>query len=129
MTDFTKIVNETLTIFSPGPANKWGTAVFGTDNWGYNSDLDLLITKVLQESIASADTITKQPVRVLSMGSVTLTGDPDLVALQDGSGYDYVLPGGVTDPDDRNFPSYTEDGATDPGWTDRTEESTDWSEA
>lgn len=129
MADFTKTLDETLRVFSPGPANKWGTAVFGTDSWGYNGDMDLLIFKVLQESVTNTDTITKQPIRVLSMGSVTLTGDPDLVALQDGSGYDYVLPGGVTDPDDRNFPVYTEDGSTDPGWTDRTEASDDWSEA
>ena len=128
MADLSIILNETLTVFGPDPANEWGVAVMGTDNWGYNNDIPWTFTKVLQDTFVSTDTIGKQSQKTFSE-SMTITATPDLVALQDGSGYDYVLPGGVTDPDNRNFPVYNEDDAASDTWTPATDASDTWGDA
>lgn len=125
MADLTQTITNSLTVMAPTPASTWGSMVWGTDNWGESRDFELEIGKWLAETITNTDTYFKGIAHKISEG-FSVSSAMNLVALQDGSGYTYILKG-ASDPDDRNFPTYTEDTAdgvtytaitgTDPSWS------------
>ena len=112
-------------MIGPTPASEWGTMEWGTDNWGETKDFELEIDKWLFETFSFTDSIFKSP-STKRTESVNFSTSVDLVALQDGSGYDY-FDRGSSDPSDRYYPDYSEDTgstptytpdtATDPGWS------------
>ena len=127
MADFSQSISNTINVFSPTPSSKWGEMLWGSDVWGEGKDFDLVIGKWLSETINSADNWSKKFIfRVTN--SISFTSSMDLGPLSDNNGYKYVLKG-VTDPDDRLFPDYTEDSQGPTTYSSVANSSTDWEDA
>lgn len=127
MADLTKTITNTLTVLGPTPASEWGSMVWGQDNWGETKDFELEIGKWLAESVNLTDAYNFGIAHKISEG-FSVSSSIDLVALQDGSGYTYILKG-ASDPNDRYFPTYTEQTASDPSYTEDTANDPGWSDA
>jgi len=76
----------------------------------------------------SSDMTTAQVQKYVSAGAVALSSRMNLVSLLDGSGYSYVFPSDVTDPDSRYFPVWTESTDQTTSFTTATDATTTWSE-
>lgn len=127
MADFNITISNTLAVLSPTPTSKWGTMQWG-DNWGETRDLNFEIYKYIADTATLSDTWYKSIYRTIS-NSISTVSAMDRCCLQDGSGYEYYFPGGTTDPDDELNPTYTEQSASDPGWTQTTDDTQSWSES
>lgn len=130
MADYTITISNTLNVFGPSPASQWGSMVWGDDYWGESKNLSTTLEKFLNESISLSDSVTAivQWFRTLSNG-ISVMADSNLGQLQDGSGWDYDFPGGVTDPNDRYIPDYTEDSNAGTSYTEVGNPSTDWTDS
>lgn len=145
MADHTITISNNLRFYGPGVASYWGTLVWGTNVWATDRDTDFVIGKGiangvtvtdtgtdfaigkwLSETISTDTTIGKTLTRTIpDFGTINLTSAINFVSLKSGN-WTYVLKG-ATDPDDRNFPTYSEISGssptysevsgTDPGWS------------
>lgn len=125
MADYTKTISNSIRTQGIGVENVWGVMVWGVDYWGNSKDTKVLIGKYINDIISATDIIYSTSRRTIS-NSIVFSNSIDFVSLSDGSGYDYVLQGGVTDPDDRLFPSYTSGSRTTPVYTEDSSNSTTW---
>lgn len=128
MADLTKTISNSLRAQGPGVASLWGVMVWGVDPWGNTKDTRVDFGKYISDSIVSDSAIYRQFIKVYS-NSFSMGSRMNLVSLTDSNGYTYVLQGGVTDPDDRLFPSYTADTANNPVYTEDTPNNPSWSQA
>ena len=117
-----------MRLSGPSPTNKWGFFLWG-QNWGDSKDGFFTVRKYIGNAIAIASDMATASVRKLIQNTFSLSSRMNLVSLTDGSGYYYVFPSDVTDPDSRFFPTWTE--ATEPStsFTTASEPSTTWTEA
>lgn len=125
MANFTKTISNSLRAQGPGVASLWGTMVWGTDLWGNTNDTKVRVDKYISDIVATNNIIYSTMSRKVS-NTLSCSGSMNLVSLSDGSGYTYVLQGGVTDPDNRLFPSYTSGSITAPVYTEDSPNSTTW---
>lgn len=125
MTDFSKTITNSIRAQGIGVRNVWGVMVWGVDLWGNTKDTKVSINKYIGDTISSSDIIYSRVSRKIS-NSISCAGSMNLVSLLDGSGYTYVLQGGVTDPSDRVFPSYTSGSVIAITYTEDTSNSTTW---
>lgn len=128
MADLTKTISNSLRAQGPGVASLWGVMVWGVDPWGNTKDTRVDIGKYISDSVVSTTSIYRQFGKAFS-NSFSISSRMNLVSLTDSNGYTYVLQGGVTDPDDRVFPSYTADTANNTTYTEDTITSVTWSQA
>lgn len=125
MTDFSKTITNSIRAQGIGVRNVWGVMVWGVDFWGNTKDTKVSINKYIGDVITSSDIVYSRVSRKIS-NSISCAGSMNLVSLLDGSGYTYVLQGGVTDPSNRVFPSYTSGSVTAIAYTEDTSNSTTW---
>lgn len=128
MADFSITISNTLTVLGPTPASLWGTMVWGQDFWGESKDFSFLIDKYIPNSFSLDSSVSRSVSKSFS-NSISVASSLDICCLQDGSGYEYYLTGGVIDPDNRVFPVYTEQTASTPTYTEDGEDDPGWSEA
>lgn len=128
MANLTKTISNSLRAQGPGVASLWNVMVWGVDPWGNTKDTRVDFGKYISDSIVSDSAIYRQFIKVYS-NSLAMGSSMNLVSLTDSNGYTYVLQGGVTDPDDRLFPSYTADTANNPVYTEDTPNNPTWSQA
>lgn len=128
MADFTKTISNSFRVQGPGVESVWGVMVWGVDFWGNTKDTRVLIGKYIADSFAVSDTVYFQPNHVVS-NSIALSTRLNLGYLSDGSGWYYVLQGGVTDPDDRYFPSYVSQSGTSPVYVQQNPTNPGWTES
>lgn len=128
MADLTKTISNSLRTQGPGVASLWGVMVWGVDPWGNTKDTKVNFGKYISDSVVSTTSIYRQFGKAFS-NSFSISSRMNLVSLTDSNGYTYVLQGGVTDPDDRVFPSYTADTANNPVYTEDTPNNPSWSQA
>lgn len=138
-------ISNRILVYGPGSVSYWGTMQWGTDVWGSDRDTDFQIEKVLDNSlslasaqdfdvsklvsngISIATTTNKSITRSIS-NSVTISTDAVDYSLNTASGWKrYQL--GVDDLNDRNVVEYSQESATDPGYTARTPSSPSWEDA
>lgn len=127
MADYNITISNTMVVLGGSPASVYGTAEFGTDYWGASEDYEIEIHKFIGESLSLSETLTKDATIKINE-AVSAAAGLDLVAKTDSDGYIYIE-AGASDPDNRNFPSYTADGSTDPGYTSQTASDPSWSES
>jgi hypothetical protein len=125
MANYTKTISNSIRAQGIGVRNVWGVMVWGVDLWGNTKDTKVLINKYISDTVSSSDIVYSKITRKIS-NSISCAGSMNLVSLLDGSGYTYVLQGGVTDPDNRLFPSYTSGSLTAPVYTEDSSNSTTW---
>lgn len=134
MTDFSQTIAVAVNCFGGSPASRWGTnsnitMVWGSTKWGEGSvDLETRTVKLISESIAGSETITKSPRHLISE-AMTLVGDMGTETLQDQAGYYRVFPDRVTDAEDRSFTTWTSAAAAGGSWSTAAATTTTWSEA
>lgn len=126
MADLTQTITNTLTLIGLSPANEWGSFNWG-ENWGSDNDTNFEIGKWLSETTTFTDSIFKGSTTARSE-AIAFTSALNLVALRDANGYIYIEKG-ASDPDDRLFPSYTEQSGSEPTYTQQTGSSPSWSDA
>jgi hypothetical protein len=115
MTDLTKTISNTLDIKGQAPPSLWGEMVWGVDNWGTNNDSEFLIGKWLSDTLNFATAINLG-IRTNRYETLSFTDEITSLILTDADGYTYIFKG-VSDLDDRVFPTYTEQTGTDPTYT------------
>lgn len=125
MANFTKTISNSIRAQGPGVASLWGVMVWGVDLWGNTKDTKVLINKYISDTVSSSDIVYSKMTRKIS-NSISCAGSMNIISLLDGSGYSYVLQGGVTDPDNRLFPSYTSGSISAPVYTEDSSNSTTW---
>lgn len=128
MADLTITVSNSFRAQSPGVPSLWGVMVWGVDYWGNTKDTRVNIGKYISDTIVSDSSVYRTFTKYFS-NSFSISSDMNLVSLTDSSGYTYVLQGGVTDPDNRLFPSYTADTANNPVYVEDTPNNPTWSQA
>jgi len=128
MANLTKTISNSFRAQGIGTASLWGVMVWGIDPWGNTKDTKVNIGKYISDAIVSDSSIYRDISKYFS-NSFSIGSSMNLVSLTDGNGYTYVLQGGVTDPDDRLFPSYTADTANNPVYTEDTPNNPSWSQA
>lgn len=117
-----------MRISGPSPTNKWGSFLWG-QNWGESQDGYFTVTKYLANGVAlSSDMATAQITKYLS-SILSIASRINFGYLADGSGYYYVFPDNVTDPDNRFFPTWTESTEPSTSFTAASEPSTTWTDA
>jgi len=145
MVDHSITISNRILVYGPGSVSYWGTMEWGTNVWGSDRDTDFQIEKVLantlslataqdfdvsklvSNSISIATTISKSITRSIS-NIVTISTDAADYSLNTASGWKrYQL--GVDDLNDRNVVEYSQESATDPGYTARTPSSPSWEDA
>lgn len=145
MADYTQTINESFNIYAPEPTNKWGTLIWGTDNWSRDGDHVMEvgklisetttltsamgpwdITKLITDALTLTDTVIKDGVTTRTE-SLTMTSPITDLIQTDSEGYYHIFISDVSDAADRATTTYTE--ATDPStdWTEATAASTTWS--
>lgn len=126
MADLSITISNTMSLIGAAPANVWGTMLWG-DNWGSSEDFELTIGKWLSESLTFTDSVFKEA-RFTINESISISSSMNLGFLQDSSGYKYIEQG-VSDPDDRIFPSFTEQTGSSPTYTADSDSDPGWSNA
>lgn len=129
MATFNVTVSNTLNVLGPDPTSMWGSMVWGTDDWGSTGDSYFTIIKYLGNSVSLSSTVSAGRIIAKQVSNtISCVADANLVGLLDAAGYYYNEKDGP-DPDDRYFPTYTED--TDPSttYTQASNPSTDWDDA
>jgi hypothetical protein len=127
MADLSITISNRINVASPSPTNKWGVMVWGTDNWGESKDLDFQIGKWLSETVTLSDAYYFNPGKKIS-NTLSVASRINFVGLTDSDRYTYIL-NGVSDPDNRVFPTYTEVGDDSQSYTEVTRSSPTWSTA
>ena len=145
MTDHSITISNRVLVYGPGDVSYWGTMQWGTDTWGSDRDTDFQIEKVLSNSlslvtaqdfdvtkliansISIATIITKSLSRSIG-NTITISTDAVDYSLNTASGWKrYEL--GDDDLNDRNIVEYSQESATDPGYTARTPSTPTWEDA
>src|SRR4030067_3333464 len=88
MADFTITVSNGINIFAGGPPSLWGTAVWGVDKWGSNSDVYFTIGKNFSNAVTITDALQKKYFLTLSNGLAIVTADSRTRG--DGGSYTYT---------------------------------------
>lgn len=111
MADFTKTITNGLNIFGGKPPTLWGSAVLGTDYWGFGSrDQITAIYKLFSESIALADAVFPAATYNRTFtATLIVSGDQYSQMKIDLAGYKYVF--GV-DENAENRPLTSYNGVT-----------------
>ena len=115
MADFSITISNVVGVFGPEPTEAWGYMVWGTDKWAYaTEDLPATIGHVVDNTQTVDSDITKLASHQVDE-SLVLGSETTSEYLTDGSGYNYVFPGNVTNADNRistNWTALTYDTAT-----------------
>jgi hypothetical protein len=128
MADLSINISNSFRAQSPGRTNLWGVLVWGVDFWGDSKDVAVDVGKWLSNYISATDTIGLGIYRSFT-NTFSIGSSMNLVSLTDGAGYTYILQGGVSDPDNRLFPSYTSGSRTAPVYTDNSPNNPTWTQA
>lgn len=129
MVDYAQTITNDIQLFAAEPTNKWNSIVWGTDNWGYGSDvvtdthhyLDDTQDLTLTSEVIAAFTTT------ISFGSLSMDTDLDGQTLVDSAGFYHVFVGNTTEGEDRVLTDYTEVDGTTASWSAVSHPSTSWS--
>ena len=143
MADLSITISNRIHVVVPQTPSYLGTMEWGTGYWRSSRDTAFDVTKGIANGVAFASTqgfgVEKYISEGISFGtavgkdfthkisnSIGVTSAMDLVSLTQGV-WSWRLQG-VTDPNDRGFPTWTED--TDPAdsWTEGTDPTTTWTE-
>ena len=143
MADFTKTFVNSITFFGGAKANRWGSMVWGVDNWGTTADLPLGITHFYGNSLDMSSTVTGKTVihfydNSLDMSStvgkqtsryytnsMTVSNSMTSVHLKNGDYY-YRFPGGINLVN-KVSTSFTLQSFTSSAWSEATFTTTTWS--
>lgn len=149
MADFTQTITNRVGLFSAEPTQKWGTLVWGTNEWAYDNDLIVNVGKNLTETVTmTGPTLNFDIVHILDSQDVTMTSlivafssiivDPITnslsmtnlmsgLTLVDSEGFYHVFRGNVTEGEDQITTSYTLVSSDDVTWSPASDPSTTWS--
>lgn len=144
MAAFTITIANTVGVFGPSEANRWGASNWNAFTWAYSTDLRMSTGKVVANTLSPTSTAAKAAVHYLSesltldssvavafsrfiSNSLTVTGDMLSQVLQDGSGYTYNFPDRATDGEDRDETTWTDSSGASTTWTPPSTPSTTWS--
>jgi hypothetical protein len=134
--DHTITIANSLNVFGDDPPTRWGTSAhfvmtWGTDKWGYGSeDMQEEVGKFLEPgSVALTSAITQIEVVLILSNAITFSSALTLERLSDGSGWDYVLPGGTTNGVDQIATTYANGSSASTTYTTSSAPSTTWSDA
>lgn len=142
MADYTKTFVNSITLFGGATANRWGTMVWGVDNWGTTTDLELSIAHLISNSLDISSTVGKKAAHLISnnldMSSIvgknvsrhytnamTVSNSMTSVHLKNGDYY-YRFPGGINFLN-RVSTSFTLQTFTSSAWSEATFTTTTWS--
>lgn len=127
MADLTQTINESLNLFGGAPTNFWNSYNWNAFKWGEGTNTQIVDTDNLileSETLSDVMYLASEPYIEETISS---TGDTSSRTLQDGSGYYYIFPSGVTNADNQSLASFVS-GTTPSGtWTSASAGSTTWS--
>lgn len=118
-------ISNSINCFGPDDSTKWGFT-WGSGFWGYSKDVLISVQKLLENSISQADVFLKNPVKVLSMGSVSQSMEMTSESVGHG-GWDYVYVKPTSEAEDRNISAWTQGAAGSGSWTSGSVSLTSWS--
>jgi hypothetical protein len=127
MADFVKTITNNLNIFGIDQPNKWGSMVWGRDNWGFGqNDLIVTVFKLLTNSITLTDTTTLSIgyIRTFSL-SLSVSADMSDERIFDRAGYAYVF-GASANAESRPLTSYNSYSSPVASFTSVSNTSTTW---
>lgn len=143
MADYTKTFVNSMTLFGGAKANRWGTMVWGVDNWGTTADLELSIAHLISNTLDMSSTVGGKFVthyfdNTLDMSStvgknvsryytnaMNVSNSMTSVHLKNGDYY-YRFPGGINFLN-RVSTSFTLQTFTSSAWSEATFTTTTWS--
>jgi hypothetical protein len=132
MADFTQTVSNQMNM-QPEEGSWWGSdtsisknLIWGTGNWGSTKNTITDVGKWLSNALTGTSRVEKAADHHVVFGTMGMASAVNLGALTQGI-WSHVLKG-VTDPDDRVCPTWTEESDPTDGWTESTDPSTTWSE-
>lgn len=127
MADFTKTITNGLNIFGGKPPSLWGSAVFGTDYWGFGSrDQITTVYKLFSESLTLSDQIfTVSTIRLTFTATLVVSGDQAAQMKIDLAGYKYVF-GVDQNAENRPLTSYNSVAGQTTSYTTVTNTQTSW---
>lgn len=128
MTAFSQTITNSLLLLGGQPTSKWGTMVWGEDKWADTEDLITETTKVITNTATFADTYVFS-FTIVNTNTLDLSSETTSQQLLDGSGYNYVFRGGVTDAENRPTNTYTAATDASTSFTAASAASTTWSNA
>lgn len=134
MADFIKTINNSVNLFGEGPCTKWGqangfayTMVWGTTRWGEGSfSLVFSVEKLIENSQAVTGVYQRHEFDKVLANTLVTDFETDLESLRSGI-WDIVFPSDTINAEDRDFASYTTQGASANSWTCLAAGSSNWS--
>lgn len=151
MADHTITVTNSVRCFGAGPASLWNAsyATWGSFKWGEGTaDIPHAIVHLVSVSLSSTDTphklvthlitetVTPSGMEIfrilpLKLISESISPDSEMTSEEvlDGSGYNRVFQGGVTDAENRTTTSWTDATDDTQTWSTATAATTTWSDA
>lgn len=125
MPELSITVASTFGVFGLSPTNKWGSMVWGTDNWGNTEDLTFEIEKVYgntqsmtisiikdaEISVSSTQSVSdgysKEPDKSFA-NSINMSSDATEIIRIDAAGFYYIFGGGIIDGEEQVITSYSQ---------------------
>lgn len=126
MANFTITISNSLNTFGPAPSDKWNQFNWNAFLWGEGTaDLTVAVDKLLTNSLGFSDTIGLQSGKLI-LNTLSLTDALSSESLIDSRGYNYVFPGGTTNPVNRISTSYSAVSSAAGSWSAVSQTSTTW---
>lgn len=116
MADYSQSISNTVNVFGMAPSEKWGSMVWGVDDWGQDSDLVTATIKVLTGSFTATDSYSLGFGKNLSDSLSVDTYDLDIF-LQDADGYYKVFIKPTTDGEELVITGWTACAKSSTTWT------------
>lgn len=132
MADHNISITNSFNVFGLAETNKWGVFNWNAFLWGEgNVDLVLSIGKVDAIGTLSLDSSisTIFQINAIISNDLSVTADMYSESLSDGSGYNYVFPGGVTNAENRVADGFTAVTPATSSWSTASIASTSWAAA
>lgn len=145
MADLSITINERLGVYGGEPTVKWGSLVFGTDNWAFQGNLglsvtkpinetltpsaalaDFEVTKIIEETLDTDDSIVLGATKIIQE-SLSVSSAMDKLKLKDSEGFYRIFRGNTTEGEEKVVSDYTETSDPSDTWSEVTTSSTTWS--
>lgn len=144
MADHSITVDNTLAFHGHGYPSIWNAVTWNSFTWGSTTDSETRVTKVIDSTATPTTDMVKYVIHWLESEGITLdssvenafvmainealgiSSDMYSEVLTDSNGYTHVFPGGATNAEDRDSPTWTGGAAGSTTWTSGTAGSTTW---